>query len=315
MSNLRKAAAGVGISVLAFVITSPYYVPGLVAGTRGYGTWKSTDVLTIATNWEASGGLLGNILNLPGRLLGILIPQLGLPQILLAVVGLIVVIALIQRRRELLPYLSVLAVFVVMLMFVSPYYVERTRILPLYAFVTLAAAVGLSRLQATLLRIPGASVALLVIVFAWQALLAGSVMAAYRAPDVQAVSDQWMLQNVDPQSTIGLQRGPVWRYPNRLSYDASLLDGAHPRESRQTDYRLEVSWDLDSLVTARPDWIILYAPWLAAFQDVDRDSSYVLVKEFRLDVPRVKSPLSLLWNPFILYETHLYFLRRRSQLG
>jgi hypothetical protein len=314
-TNVRILAGGVLLSVLAFAVTSPYYIPGLLSSSQGLGGWQSTDVISTATNWEASGGLLGNFLSLPGRLLGILIAQIGLPQILLAALGLILLFPLVRRRKEILPYLSVFVVYIVMLMFTAPYYVEKTRIVPLYPLVILAAAVGLSRLQATLRPLRGAAVSVLVLVFAWQGLLAGSVMAAYRAPEIQRVSDQWMRENVDPESTIGLPYGPLWKYPDRLNYDFTLLEGTHPRETRKTSYRFIVEGDLDSLIAARPDWVILPAAWLSRFEAADRDSSYALVKEFQLDVPRFRGPLALFWNPFLLYDSHLYFLRRRGGLG
>ena len=313
-SRLMKMAAGGLLSIFAFVVTSPYYLPGMFEGSQGYGGMKSTDVFSIATNWESSGGLLHIILSLPGRLTGILVSELGLLQGLLAVVGLAGLFVLGRRRPHFLPYLSVLVAFVVMFMFVDPYYIKRVRILPFFPFIILAAGYGLVRLQEVLKPSRGTMFGLLALLFVWQGLLVASVMAAYRAPEVQDVSNEWMLENIDQSSSIGMLDPPGWRYPSYLSYDASLLDGEHPKESRLTTYRFVVLSTPDSLVDARPDWIILRRPWPSEFTATGRDSLYELVREFEIDAPRFERPLSLVWNPYLLFETHLYFLRRNSVL-
>jgi hypothetical protein len=312
-SPSRKAVGlllGGLVVFVTFFVTSPYLVMDFMRGTVGEAPeigLSAVDVLKGAT-------VLSGMPSAPARLLGVLVVQLGLPQLLLGLGGLVIMIWQAKRRRDFWPGLFVFLSFVVVVLTVGSNYIDRTRVLLLYPALSLAAGMALVLICRRYIASRLIWVwAVFIVVFAWQLSLIGSVCAAHGGPLTQTTASRWLVEHVPPTDTLTTLSSPWYAHPDLLAYEYSLSLGRHPNEKRSTQYGFKVIESADSLVAARPKWVVLagvreYARIMA----LDRAHDYRLAGEFTMPARRFNFPMSLFWRPTMLYEPHIFIFQRRN---
>lgn len=298
--NLKLAFTAISIAIIAFVLTSPYFVKFRVLQILRPDLINSEDVLT-GFFWNFN---IKHMLTYSLDIFKVYIAQIGLVSIF--------VFYLFFKRKNLDRFVVPLIIYVVMfhiaVLFTS--YGTDSRLLPNGYFIGLLSVLGFYLfLNSLSINRIIKYIVVFIIVTSWVG-YAGVVKYRYLKPDSRQISSQWIQENIlskNDNVKIGLHEGPGYSSPDVLSME--MLNRAHPDSSycknnyNETfiipDARLKEKFDDEAcklvlpdvglmsesdkmkwLEAQSPDYIILSHEIEGWPEYFDKSENYKLVKHF-----------------------------------